>query len=297
MSYTPFSSNSIFLSEQPQNKHQELWDFRMLDCLTSEALSGLLALVSFLSEMSRVFHWWLWIVLSHAMWLRKIQQWQEKPRSCYKSTAWPWWKLCEFRMKMGNCTIIHSSAWVPRSHIFWELSSSSGDVKFKVTVEQIKFIKYLDFKGISICCVVWEEVCWIMLVLVNLLIQKLYNYKKLSQLIIKCKHIFIKKWNFLPFHCPSPSDYKRRKKKCSKWLAVRTKVKVCVLSCVDSASPWTVARQAPLSMKFSRKEYWSQLPFPHPGSLPDPEDQTHASSCIFWTARQILYWCTTWEAL
>ena len=33
---------------------------------------------------------------------------------------------------------------------------------------------------------------------------------------------------------------------------------------------WTVARQAPLSMGFSRQEYWSGLPFPSPGDLPDP---------------------------
>ena len=33
---------------------------------------------------------------------------------------------------------------------------------------------------------------------------------------------------------------------------------------------WTVARQAPLSMGFSRKEYWSGLPFPPPGDLPEP---------------------------
>lgn len=36
---------------------------------------------------------------------------------------------------------------MPRSHIFQQLSSSSGHVKFNVTVEQIKFIKYFDFKG------------------------------------------------------------------------------------------------------------------------------------------------------
>ena len=34
--------------------------------------------------------------------------------------------------------------------------------------------------------------------------------------------------------------------------------------------PWTVARQAPLSMGFPRQEYWSGLPFPPPGDLPDP---------------------------
>ena len=35
-------------------------------------------------------------------------------------------------------------------------------------------------------------------------------------------------------------------------------------------TPWTVAYQAPLSMGFSRPEYWSGLPFPSPGDLPDP---------------------------
>ena len=33
---------------------------------------------------------------------------------------------------------------------------------------------------------------------------------------------------------------------------------------------WTVARQAPLSMEFSRQEYWSGLTFSSPGDLPDP---------------------------
>ena len=36
------------------------------------------------------------------------------------------------------------------------------------------------------------------------------------------------------------------------------------------ATPWTVAYQAPLSMEFSRQEYWSGLPFPSSGDLPDP---------------------------
>ena len=50
---------------------------------------------------------------------------------------------------------------------------------------------------------------------------------------------------------------------------------VCVCVCVLSrvrlfATPWTVARQAPLSMGFSRQRYWSGLPFPPPGDLPNP---------------------------
>ena len=36
------------------------------------------------------------------------------------------------------------------------------------------------------------------------------------------------------------------------------------------AAPWTVAHQAPLSMEFSRQQYWRGLPFPTPGDLPDP---------------------------
>ena len=36
------------------------------------------------------------------------------------------------------------------------------------------------------------------------------------------------------------------------------------------ANPWTAAYQAPLSMGFSRQEYWSGLPFPSPGNLPNP---------------------------
>ena len=38
----------------------------------------------------------------------------------------------------------------------------------------------------------------------------------------------------------------------------------------DSATPWIVTRWAPLSMGFSRQEYWSGLPFPLPGDLPNP---------------------------
>ena len=43
------------------------------------------------------------------------------------------------------------------------------------------------------------------------------------------------------------------------------------LSCVQRfATPWTVACQAPLSMGFSRQEYWTGLPFPSSWDLPDP---------------------------
>ena len=48
---------------------------------------------------------------------------------------------------------------------------------------------------------------------------------------------------------------------------------MCVqsLSCVQFfATPWTVIHQAPLSMRFSRQQYWSGLPFPSPEDLPKP---------------------------
>ena len=44
----------------------------------------------------------------------------------------------------------------------------------------------------------------------------------------------------------------------------------CSVSSDSFATPWTVARQAPLSMGFPRQEYWSGLPFPSPGDLSHP---------------------------
>ena len=50
-----------------------------------------------------------------------------------------------------------------------------------------------------------------------------------------------------------------------KKVKVKSLGRVCLF-----ATPWTVAHQAPLSMGFSRQEYWSGLPFPSPGDLPNP---------------------------
>ena len=61
------------------------------------------------------------------------------------------------------------------------------------------------------------------------------------------------------------------------WIAIsfsnarKRKAKVKLLSPVwVFVTPWTVAYQTPQSMGFSRQEYWSGLPFPSPGDLPDP---------------------------
>ena len=49
------------------------------------------------------------------------------------------------------------------------------------------------------------------------------------------------------------------------------KAHAVTLGMPDSTTIWTLAHQAPLSMGFSRQEYWSGLPCPPPGDLPDPE--------------------------
>ena len=54
-------------------------------------------------------------------------------------------------------------------------------------------------------------------------------------------------------------------------LLMRAKVCTCVFSVMsDPATPWTAARQSPLSMEFSRQEYWSGFPFLSIGDLPNP---------------------------
>ena len=65
---------------------------------------------------------------------------------------------------------------------------------------------------------------------------------------------------------------------CLFWFAVSVSLQqvvwhivVCMLSYVWLlVTPWTAAHRAPLSMGFSRQEYWLGLPFPSPGDLPDP---------------------------
>ena len=61
-------------------------------------------------------------------------------------------------------------------------------------------------------------------------------------------------------------------------------------------TPWTVARQAPLSTGFPRQEYWRELPFPPPEDLPDPgiEPRSLMSSAL---AGGFFTTSTTWEAL
>ena len=69
---------------------------------------------------------------------------------------------------------------------------------------------------------------------------------------------------------------------------------VCSVVSNSFATPWTVSHQVPLSMEFSRQEYWSELPLPTPGDLPDPEikPMSLVSSAL---AGRFFTTSTTWE--
>ena len=75
---------------------------------------------------------------------------------------------------------------------------------------------------------------------------------------------------------------------------------VCVCVCVLSHIPlfaqlWTITYQAPLSMGFSRQEYWSKLLFPPPRDLPNPVIEPVSMSSSL--AGRFFITSTTWEAL
>ena len=61
------------------------------------------------------------------------------------------------------------------------------------------------------------------------------------------------------------------------------------------ATPWTVARQAPLSMGFSRQEHWSRLSFPPLGDLPNPGIKPTSPAAPTLLARFFYHWAT-WKA-
>ena len=67
-------------------------------------------------------------------------------------------------------------------------------------------------------------------------------------------------------------------------------------SCPTLCDPWTVALPSPLSMGFSRQEYWRELPCPPPGDLPHPgiEPTSLMSPAL---AGRFFTTSTTWDAL
>ena len=88
-------------------------------------------------------------------------------------------------------------------------------------------------------------------------------------------------WSWVPFSSESASPVQepmalqvRSRDRRTKGLESTAIKSVCLHVCELGhvrrfASPLTVAHQAPLSMGFSRQDYWSELPFPPPGDLPD----------------------------
>ena len=79
----------------------------------------------------------------------------------------------------------------------------------------------------------------------------------------------------------SQAQSHRSHKKFSRWKGNKNEIVIVLLLkkksesvshsvMSDSETPWVVDHQAPLSMEFSRQEYWSGLPFPSPGDLPAP---------------------------
>ena len=91
-----------------------------------------------------------------------------------------------------------------------------------------------------------------------------------------------------PFPLPNPDSFPPPQVVCVHVLSHFSRVWLC-------ATLWTVACQAPLSMEFSRLEYWSGLTFPSPGDLPNPGIEpaslaSHALTGWFFTTS------ATWEA-
>ena len=73
-------------------------------------------------------------------------------------------------------------------------------------------------------------------------------------------------------------------------------MRACSVAYMVFATPWIVARQAPLSMGFSRQEYWSGLPCPPPEDLPNPriKPMSLMSPAL---ADELFITSATWEAI
>ena len=80
---------------------------------------------------------------------------------------------------------------------------------------------------------------------------------------------------FLPWSLKSSFAALHVTELCCRWPKIKWANVVLSLKCVQIfMTLWTVAHQFPLSMGFSRQEYWSELPFPSPWDLPNPRIET-----------------------
>ena len=88
-----------------------------------------------------------------------------------------------------------------------------------------------------------------------------------------------------------PVNVKVRAAKPYKAISLHVRHRACLLSHFGHvrlfATPWTIACQAPLSMEFSRQEYWGGLPCPPPGGLPNPRIKPASHVCH--VGRWVLY--------
>ena len=116
-----------------------------------------------------------------------------------------------------------------------------------------------------------------------------------SYLLQKEKTVYLRKWED-PWEEQTPQsvDHLRRQEAPGYLVASFYVLRHSIVSA--SCTPWTVAYHALLSMSFSQQEYWSGVPFPPPGDLPDPEinptspllaGEFFATSTI-WEAHQFL---------
>ena len=105
----------------------------------------------------------------------------------------------------------------------------------------------------------------------------LFFWRRFGHLTCRIPHLDISFNTYLTgnlkhFWCPKPLNigvFKTHFFGCFFFFLLRCLPSVC--SHVQlSVTPWIVAHQAPLSMGLSRQEYWSELPFPTPGNLPNP---------------------------
>ena len=123
----------------------------------------------------------------------------------------------------------------------------------------------------------WTELNW-----TDCMIWMVWNLIHLFYSLTEAIRCLVSEFFYGHFYCETQA-WKISKK--SSWLVFACWHAKSLQSCRLFAILWTIARQPPLSIRFSRQEYWTGLPCPPPGDLSDPGNQT----CISWIGRQVLY--------
>ena len=108
----------------------------------------------------------------------------------------------------------------------------------------------------------------------------IYIYGAAARLL---SHLWLSATNPMDYNPPGSSVHEILQARLQELVVISssrmyTHTYICIHACMPScfsrvwlfAAPWTVARQIPLPMELFRQEYWSGLPWPSPGDLPDP---------------------------